>query len=265
MNLHNLDHQFQQTLLNNAVERYQQTHNYWFKEPIVKRAIVIEAVISMQSFVLLTIMVTLSGISLFIVKQSWPVCIIFGLGVLGQLLWLDLNLNNKQKQTKALCKILQPKTTISLDHLHNQSAKVKLFQALRYWSLIEQKTMSLPAGPMHQHLLKTQREVLRWLHTMYQLAQQINTLQLSLINEPQAPGTYGKQSQAQQSTKDKIEQIQQQLDNTLTELSAVYSQIVLITEKNQQRGRTNNLNTEISSEVQRLQDLGEVMNEVYRG
>jgi hypothetical protein len=56
-----------------------------------------------------------------------------------------------------------------------------------------------------------------------------------------------------------------QLDSTISALGTIYSQLLLVGSKDEAGNRVNRLQDEISEQVQRLEDLSEVMDEVYQG
>ena len=61
-----------------------------------------------------------------------------------------------------------------------------------------------------------------------------------------------------------MEKADYQLDSTISSLGTIYSQLLLVGNKDEEGGRISRLQEEISEQVYRLEDLTEAMDEVYQ-
>ena len=61
-----------------------------------------------------------------------------------------------------------------------------------------------------------------------------------------------------------MEKADYQLDSTISALGTIYSQLLLVGNKDEEGSRINRLQEEISEQVYRLEDLAAAMDEVYQ-
>jgi len=298
VNLHTLEAQIQQAILHNAVESYKRQHAHWLNNRAIKGAILTDALLSWQSLVIIAATTLSLAVVVVIFHPFWIVAAtltvtVLTTGVVVETGWLWLSLADERRQTQALTRHLQPKTTLSIDHIHNDQLKVKLLKALQYWWLINQKFSALPRGPMRHQVEATHHDVTCWIQAIYTLATQADKLLLDtmvgqdLQNVPVAIRRYEEnllrendlqirqhleqalvhrrqQLQTLQSLQNNLRQIHYKLDSTLSALGMVYSQLLLVTEGGQHRGQINRLQTDVTEEIHRLQDLIEAMDEIYQ-
>ncbi len=295
INLYNLETQIQQALLQNAVEIYKQQQPEWFNDLRIKKAVLGDAFWGWQSLFLLTITALMIAALLLVLHAAWVVTVstilvvIMG-GLFIEALWLWLSVNNKQCQTKAITKLLSSNIIFSLDTIYDKRLKTKLFKALHYWSLINEKTQTIPQGPLHNRLLITRNEITRWLQHIYKVVQQADHLQCNAVikhdlqklpaaiqqNEAkllsenniqtqqhleQILSHQRRQLQTLKMLQNNIQQTHHQLDKTLSTLGMVYSQLLLITENRHWKQRLNRLQADVTAEIDHLQDIIEVMDE----
>ncbi len=297
-NLQTLEWQIQQAILQISVEAYKQQQANWPAEPAIKKAILIDTLLSWQSLALGTTTILMVIFTLIFLKMYWIVAatvilFIIMFGFLAAVGWLWVNLNDSRRQSKALANHLQHGITFSLDAVHDKKLKVKLLKALHYWSLINDKSDTLREGPLRDRVWATHRDVTQWLQVIYNLTRQADALLLNTIvrqelqNLPVIIREYEtkllheinpgirrqleqtitqrqQQLQTLQSLQNHIAQVHYQLDSTLSALGMVYSQLLLIAEEGRQTNRMRHLHTEVTEEINRLQDLIEAIYEVQQ-
>ena len=73
----------------------------------------------------------------------------------------------------------------------------------------------------------------------------------------------GKQWQALRDLDDRMKQAELQMEQSLTALATIYSQIQLVDAQSVESGRAERLQSDIRDQVNRLGDLVDSINEVY--
>ncbi len=297
MNLQHTETRARQAIVSNNVAAYKYRHPGWHNNPAVKKAILVNTLGSWQVLALVVFTGLLATLFLALQQLNQLVAVIITLlalvaGAITAVLWVWMRLNSKRQQDRAITQIISQQTPFSLNAINAKQTKIKLVQALQYWSYIDSIVETVPYGPLRDQAALTQQDATRWLQEVYQLALKTDSLQLSLARHPELktgcialekqqqrlnqetnPQTRAQIQQAiayqlqrlklAQMLQKNVEQAHQQLDSTLTAMGTVHSQLLLIA-NNQQTKQTCNLQKEISEEVLRLQDITEAMNEVYQ-
>jgi hypothetical protein len=146
---------------------------------------------------------------------------------------------------------------------------------------------------MRDRFERTIREVTHWLQAVYDLAARVDKFQINQVikqdlqrvptdirnlekrlsqeNSPEVRrqlertiADKQRQLQTLQNLEDNMQKAGYQLDSTISALGTIYSQMLLVGSKDEEGNRVNRLQDEISEQVQRLEDLSEVMDEVYQ-
>ncbi len=166
-------------------------------------------------------------------------------------------------------------------------------KGLEYRAQIEAAVSRARQGLLRDNLAETAAEIDEWLDNMYSLALRLDafqtdrTIQQDLKSVPAVLETYqqrlktvsddGLRAQMQeiydakrgqwQSLKNLQETMTRarlQMDNALTALGTIYSQMLLIGVKDIDSGRAQRLREDIAEEIKSLHDVVEAMDEVYR-
>jgi hypothetical protein len=166
-------------------------------------------------------------------------------------------------------------------------------KALEYRAQIEAAVSRARAGLLRDNLAETAREIDDWLDNIYSLAlrldsfQRDQTIQHDLQSVPQSLDSYkrllktasddklrGQMQEvhdAKQAQWESLKNLQEtmvrarlQMENTLTALGTVYSQMLLIGVKDIDSGRAQRLREDIAEEIKGLHDVVSAMDEVYQ-
>lgn len=166
-------------------------------------------------------------------------------------------------------------------------------RALEYRRRIESQIARTPAGVLRDHLADTARQIGDWIGNIYRLAQRLEayetdellksdmqsvpaairslSVRLETEHDETVKAQVGEvlaarraQWQNLQELENVMEKAELQMDNTLSALGTVYSQIQLIGAKDVDSGRAQRLREDIAEQVKQLQDIVDRMDEVYR-
>jgi len=180
----------------------------------------------------------------------------------------------------------------NMEALDDQRLKNYLARALEYRERIEGALTRRRRGVLQDHFKETARQVDKWIASIYEIARRldqygqddlihrdiksvparIKRLQQELANEDdprvleQLQETM-RAKELQWSNLDQLENSMQraelQLENTLTAMGTIYSQLLLVGAKDVDSGRASRLREEVAEEVLGLQDVLDSMDEVY--
>jgi rubrerythrin len=169
----------------------------------------------------------------------------------------------------------------------------RIEKALEYRKQIEATIGRARAGLLRDNLLETAAEMDEWLENMYSLAVRLDayeadrTIQQDMQSVPSTLATYeqrlktvtdaklrGQMQEIYDSKKKQWESLQTlnetmvrarlQMDNTLSAMGTVYSQMLLIGVKDIDSGRARRLREDIAEEIKGLHDVVTAMDEVYQ-
>ncbi|MFC1975437.1 hypothetical protein ACFLXQ_03445 [Chloroflexota bacterium] len=297
--LRNLEQQAQEAILRYTIENYKQQRENWLDEPAIKKAVLVHSFFRLENAVLIAAAILATGcLPLFLFpllgfsSLVWLGAIIpLFLGIMAEIFYLFFTFRNEKLQAKAVAGLFEPEFQPA--RIIDRDLKAKTNKALEYWSLIDESVGKVPKGVLRDRLLKTTREVAHWLQAVYNLAERVDKFRLNRViaqdlkNVPQAIETYERRlarednpdvrQQLQKTIADRkrqlktlenlqthIEKAAYQLDSTISSLGTIYSQLLLVDTKDEQGGRINRLQKEISEQVYQLEDLAEAMDEVYQ-
>jgi hypothetical protein len=278
----------------NMLEAYQRWHSNWLEEPALQKAIWIASVCCWQSLALITITTFVCSL-LFIIFPPLPfaaLSITVVLGGVAEITFLYFSFKDDEWQTKVVANLLADEVTFTLATIRDKNLKVKLYQAFQYWSLIDDLLNKLPRGSLHDCLIRTTREAIRWLQVVYNLAKRIDNFRLNQVIRRDLQTISGviqnyeqklsqkcspeirhqleqtlanrqQQWQVLQKLQNDMTKASYQLDNTIAALGTIYTQLLLVSHKGGQGHHLSRWQKEISEQVQQLQDLIAAMDEVY--
>ena len=256
----------------------------------VRRALVMNAVTDWRGGVVLalTILLAFFGPDLFPAFPWWGWLIGGGLAW-GGLVWSILKDEKVAAQVAAdLLKQKYEPTSIKSSDMRD-----KLIKAFDYRAQIAAAIASKRQGVLRDHLEQTAREVDDWIGSLWEVARRVDafegsrTLQQDLQSVPVAIRNYetrlkteaspevrqqleetlaSRRSQwaALQNLQNTIERGRLQMDQTISSMGTIYSQILLMDAKDIDSGRYQRLRDDIAEEVKSLHDVASAMDEVYK-
>jgi len=177
--------------------------------------------------------------------------------------------------------------------LRNDQSRAWVNKALEYRKRIAETVARTREGVLRDHLRDMAGQVDTWLANLYQLAQRLDHFECdevirqdmrsvplaiqNLTAKLQVEDDASVREQIRQtieSKKAQLANLQQlenmmqkaelQMDNTLTAMGTIYSQLLLIGVKDIDSGRAQRLREDIAEQVNQLHDIVSSMDEVYR-
>ena len=178
--------------------------------------------------------------------------------------------------------------------IRDAELRAQMEKALDFRRRIEEKVMSSREGVLRDHLLDSARRIDQWVSTIYGLAgrlddyrtdnwaaQRLSSLpkEIASIREKVSQeDDAGVQAQMQRTAAQKetqlenltrlenlMEQAKFRLEETLSALGTVYSQILIIGARDIQSGRAQRLDQDIDEQLAALQDIVEAMDDLRVG
>lgn len=220
------------------------------------------------------------------------------LGLAAEAFFLTLSFKDEEAHAQAVADLLRPKVEFNPKTIHSKDLKEKVDKALEYWGLIDEAIAGAPKGVVREPVLNTphqvtHQEMTRWLQAVYNLAEHVDkfrnnkVLERDLEEMPLIIEGYRQKLQeeenaevqrqlkrtladkerqlnALQKLKDNMSKADYQLDSTISALGTIYSQLLLMGSKDEMGSNINNIQEEISEQVNQLEDLTEAMDEVYQ-
>jgi hypothetical protein len=208
-------------------------------------------------------------------------------------LWLavvGLNIANRKAGEQAVQQMLRDQYDVK--RIANPNLRMNVAQAIAYRERIDQATERFTDSAMRERVRDVANQVDEWVRQIYTLAsrldvfrndsviqrdltavpESINALKQRLANEDDASirrelsDTIARR-QAQYNSllnlENTMERADLQLENTLTSLGTVYSQMLLIDARDVDSSKTQRLRENIAEQVHGLQDVLTSMDEVY--
>jgi hypothetical protein len=287
-----LEKRAQEAILRNIVENYKQQGKDWLQDPSIKKSMWERAIYGLASAVSLGGNIVVSGfLGIFF---SWLLALpVFIVWLIAQVVLIYLAANNAQGHAKAVAEMLRPKLDFNPETIQNPNIRAKVNEALKYWELIDNTVNKSSEASMRNRFERTTQEVTHWLQAVYDLAKRIDRFELNAVirqdlervpkevralegklkleDSPEVSrqlertiSDKKRQLQTLQNLEDNMEKANYQLDSTISSLGTIYSQMLLVGSKDEEGNRVNRLQSEITEQVQRLEDLAEVMDEVYQ-
>jgi len=254
-----------------------------------KSAIIMHAFLRAESA--LTIALTLIVIFLFPTPfpwwQWWYWLI---LGIVGEALIVYTSIMDESTGQQVVSEMLRDK--FNPGELRNPKHRAKLEQALDYRRRIEEITRRQEPGVLRDHLENNMAALTDWIANIFRLAKRLEAyendavLQRDLKTLPQeisqaearlkAETNVAVQQEIMQNIasrraqlqnlndlQDAIEKAEMQMENTLTSLGTLYSQILLLDAKKVDRTQARDIAQNIRDQVDTLQNIVTTMDEVY--
>jgi hypothetical protein len=234
------------------------------------------------------ILVTLSILGLPWFPGLWWMWLLFGL--LGEGLIVFSSLRDPKFMQQVMNEVFHEKYDVRL--LRNPDLRQKLLKALEYRELISQEIDRKPDELLDEYLRDTARGLDDWIAQVYRLAlgldddkdqmvaremqavqQDLGRFKSELVRQKGTAVQADiektisiKQSQwdALRSLRDAREKARLQLEDTLSAISTVYTQVVLLGSKDVSSSRAQRLQQDMLDQVHALQDTSDAMDEVYQ-
>ena len=217
---------------------------------------------------------------------GWPL-----LGLVGLAALFYSSLTDADTNARVLLDLFQEQ--FDMRSLRDRELRQKVDSALEYQRRIETQVRKQRPGQIRDRLDDTANQITDWLSNIYQLAARLDdyraddllarqreTVQQELAqltaqqkNERRPDvlaqlnavvDSKGKQWQTLRELDARMQQAALQMDQSLTALATVYSQVQLIDAQSINSGRAERLNQDIQEQVARLNDLVTSINEVYQ-
>jgi hypothetical protein len=256
----------------------------------VKRALVMNAITDWRGGIVLAIAILLAffGPDLFPAVPWWA-WLAGGGAAWGAIVWSILNDEKVAAQVAAdLLKQKYEPTAIKSGDMRD-----KLIKAFEYRSQIAAAIARARTGVLRDHLEQTASEVDDWIGGLWEVARRVDTfetdrtiqqdlqsvpvtvrnLEARLRTDPNADvrqqleGTLASrraQLESLQALQQANERGKLQIDQTLSSMGTVYSQLLLLDAKDIDSGKYQRLQDDIAEEVKGLRDIAEAMDEVYK-
>jgi hypothetical protein len=216
--------------------------------------------------------------------------IAFAVGLVAWTAVFSSSLTDEQDNARVVANVLRQR--YSPKQLRSVKLRSQMGKALQYRNMLDQIVFKTPEGVLRSRLGRTIEPVDNWIEAIHQLATRLDNYELNTVirqdmrSVPTAIQDLKKRltqqdNPAMQSTlrntiADKERQWEQlstlqnmmekagyQLQSTLAMLGTIYAQLQAIDLKGAEKGRDEQLRTEITEQVQQLHDLSEAMDEVY--
>lgn len=296
-----LEQRAQRAILNSIIENYKRERDNWLREPPVRKAILAYSLFRTQNALIIAAMIMLTGcmsLGLFSLIGGLAGLVMGSvvgllLLVLVEVLFLYLSFKDEKLHTQAVAELLEPQVDFEPAKLNDKELAARVDKALEYWALIDDTVDKAPRGVLRDRLVQTTREATHWLQAVYKLAGQVdkfrqNTVidrdlrsvpkaienykaKLALEDNPEVRqqlertiGDKERQLRTLENLQNSMEKADYQLDSTISALGTIYSQLLLVGNKDEEGSRINRLQEEISEQVYRLEDLAAAMDEVYQ-
>ncbi len=287
-------------ILKSIIANYKKQKTDWLKEPAIRKAILTYSMFRTENALIIAAIILMSGCAttFLLSPLGWVAGLAAGgLGgiftlTLVELLFLYRSLKNETLHTDAVAGLFESKVNFKPGYLKDKELATKVKKALDYWSLIDDAVEKSPKGVLRDRLENTTQEATHWLQAVYNLAERVdkfhanNVIKQDLQTVPLALADYRlklteednpevrrqlertiadkeRQLRILEDLQNSMEKADYQLDSTISALGTIYSQLLLVGNKEEEGSRLKRLQEEISEQVYRLEDLAEAMDEVY--
>lgn len=239
------------------------------------------------------VVVALTIVLFFLLRRPFPWWPPFGwplLGLLARVFLVYSSLNDAETNARVLRDLFQEQ--FNPRQIRDKELRKDVEMALEYQRRIETEIHKQREGLIRERLEGTANQISEWLSNIYQLAGRVDsyraddllareqaelpkelerlTAQRKLENNPTLQSQLdeviagkGKHWQALRELDARMKQATLQLEQSLTALATIYSQVQLIDAQSINSGRTERLQDDIREQVARLNDLVTSINEVY--
>jgi len=239
------------------------------------------------------LVVAMTVVLFFLLRRPFPWWPPFGwplLGVVGLLLLVYSSLTDAETNARVLLELFQEQ--FDPRRLRDKELRQDVEQALEYQRRIENEVRKQRPGLIRDRLENTANQITAWLSNIYQLALRVDAYRADdlLVREREALPKELERLTAQRKIESNVT-VQQQLDEvisgkgnhwqtlrdldarmkqaalqleqSLTALATVYSQVQLIDAQSMGSSQAERLQADIREQVERLNDLVASINEVY--
>lgn len=254
-----------------------------------KNAMVQYAIMRWES----AVVVALTVVLFFLLRRPfawWPP---FGwplLGVIALLVLVYSSLNDPETNARVLRDLFQEQ--FNPRQIHNKELREDVESALEYQRRIESEIQKQRSGLIRDRMEDAANQITTWMSNIYQLALRVDAYRADnlLVREREALpkelerlnaqrkaesnptvqrqldeviASKGKHWQTLRDLDARMKQAALQLEQSLTSLATIYSQIQLIDAQSVGSGQAERLQADINEQVERLNDLVASINEVY--
>jgi hypothetical protein len=295
-----LEQRAQEAILKSIIANYKKQRNNWLSEPPIRKAILTFALFRTQNALLIGALIILSGCAALFLASPLGLALGLAAGGLGGLftialaeaLFLYLSFKDEKLHAQAVADLLKPQINFEPARLADRELSARVDKAMEYWARIDDTVAKAPKGVLRDRLERATQEVTHWLQAVYNLAERVDKFRENKIIErdlesvPQAIAAYRRKladedspevrRQLERTIADKerqlriledlqnsMEKADYQLDSTIASLGTIYSQLLLVGNKEEEGSRINRLQAEVSEQVNQLEDLAQAMDEVY--
>jgi len=221
---------------------------------------------------------------------GWPAWGWLLLGVIGVAVIVYSSLTDRDANAKILVELMQQE--FNAKEIRDENLRQDVEKGMEYQRRIEQQIQSQRPGILRDRLEDTAGQLTDWVANIFALAKRLDaykqdsllaqersavpkeleTLEARLklegneqIRAQMAQVVAGKRAQldALQALHNRMHQAQLQMDQSLTALATVYSQVRLVDAQDIASGQTERLRADIQEQVNRLNDLVASINDVY--
>ncbi len=211
-------------------------------------------------------------------------------GALAEVAIIYTSLTDPEFSRQVVADMLQQE--FNMEALDDQRLKNYLARALEYRERIEGALTRRRSGVLQDHLKETARQVDKWISSIYEIARRLDQYEkddliqrdrqsvparlkrlqeeLAKEDDPRVREQLQETMRAKELQHSNLNQLENsmqraelQLENTLTAMGTIYSQLLLVGAKDVDSGRANRLREEVAEEVLGLQDVLDSMDQVY--
>jgi len=235
------------------------------------------------------ILVGLSFLNLSWLPGKWWLWLLFGL--VGEALILLTTLRDEELYKRAVDQMFHQE--FDVNKLRSPDLRQKLSKALEYRDLIVKEIEREEDSVLDDYLSDMARGLEDWIAQVYRLAQGLDVYQHDPVIArdmgavPEEVDKYEKllanekggsvredlektvaikrsQWDTLKNLRDTMAKAQLQLENTLSSMSTVYTQVVLLGAKDVDSSRAQRLQQDMTEQISTLEDIGATMDEVYQ-
>lgn len=220
----------------------------------------------------------------------WPMWSWLVLGLIGVAMMVGLSLTDAKANAKLLTSLFQEE--FNPRDIKDRELRQRLESALEYQRRIEEQIQRQKESVMRDRLEDTANQISDWVRNVHQLALRIDAYRLDnlLAREQQTLPKEVQQLTAQRKLESnpvvqnqldevldgkrkhwnalqeldaRMKQAELQLDQSVTALATIYSQVQLVDAQSVASGRAERLQSDIREQINRLNDLVSSISEVY--
>ncbi|MFB0537192.1 MAG: hypothetical protein ACETWR_19700 [Anaerolineae bacterium] len=260
----------------------------------IQKAVLSYAFFRPESAVVIAITIILAGLSLLNLSWlpgKWWLWLLFGL--VGEALIVLTTLRDEGLYKQAMDEMFHRE--FDINKLRSSDLRQRLSKALEYRDLIVKEIEREKDSVLDDYLSSMARGLEDWIAQVYRLAQGLDVYQHDTViardidTVPEELEKYEKlldeeekkegsvreelektvaikrsQWDTLRNLRDTMAKAQLQLENTLSAMSTVYTQVVLLGAKDVDSSRAQRLQQDMTEQISALEDIGATMDEVYQ-